>query len=461
MSVVFIGNVGSRDVQVEGQANLPRDSRTLGEMILKDWDGHRSNLSFPIVMKALDTVINRHQQIDHIFLFASNQADDKYRHTDTAPFAEIVKRYLLEMKKVSDEAIIKIIHIDQNPSDYDKMLRLYGDKLQDIKNQLDGAHDKNEIYAAVTGGTPAMSFMLLWQGVEIFEQSIHPLYVIQDKPMPISLDIGRSLLLNALTSDLQASIDIYQYSAAYALLESKERFLRDAWRERYNTIHALLDFARKRYNFNFKQAEGALLGSDRGLDKAFKDTLERITQDICNRDEAWLLREEIYALQIDIKNEAYKDGVTHVFAFLESFLRLYAMRVMGIQLSEDYKKIEPDWLASRPELTAYLDGKKVHYENVNTFVLERILGFFAKNDSDIDEVSQQVTALEPVKKLRNSATHMHGGISKRSVEDIYPGGFDAIVDSMQSLYQTLFNGDFPPNPYDEVNHVIMRLIDEA
>ncbi|NJO85070.1 MAG: hypothetical protein HC828_21530 [Blastochloris sp.] len=161
MTISFLANVGSRDVIAEGRANLPKDSRTLGEMILADWEQYRSDLRLPILVKALEAVVKKHSKVDHIFLFASDQHDKAYRHTDTLPFAQIVKQVLKERYGGWIETATEIVTISDNPSDYDKMLYFYSNSLQRIADQLQGDYS---IYAAVSGGTPAMSFMLLWQG---------------------------------------------------------------------------------------------------------------------------------------------------------------------------------------------------------------------------------------------------------------------------------------------------------
>jgi len=456
MTIAFISNVGSRDVWVDGQTISSKDSRELGESILAEWDVHKPNLRLPILVKALDAILNNDRNISHIILFASDQADKNYRRTDTEPFAQIVKRVLIEKYGQWIEPVIKIITTDKNPSDYDLMMNFYEDKLNQLKPELLAV---SKIYASVTSGTPAMAFMLLWQGVEVLGEHIHPLYVIQEKSLPISLNIGQSLLMKAFIDDLQDSVVVYQYSAAEKLIESQKQFLERA-KINYDALYALVTYALQRFNFNFQRAHGALLGAEKNLDAEKRAIIIALADEIDGRNEAWLLREEIYGLKIDFFNGAYKDGVTHIFAFIESFLRGYANSV-GVKFTPDMKFLDKVWLAQQTSLTKYLDGKGVKYEGaINTFALKRILGFMGKTNQSIEDVVKCVEEFQKLQDIRNAAIHTHGGVALQDVENAYHGGVIGIFQDIWGLYTILFGEISHDNPYDALNTLIMSLIEE-
>lgn len=455
MTISFLANVGSRDVIAEGRANLPKDSRTLGEMILADWGQYRSDLRLPILVKALEAVVKKHSKVDHIFLFASDQHDKAYRHTDTLPFAQIVKQVLKERYGDWIETATEIVTISDNPSDYDKMLHFYSNALQKIADQLQGDYS---VYAAVSGGTPAMSFMLLWQGVEIFQQHIQPLYVIQERPLPLQLNIGQMLLMNAILSDIKKSIQVYGYSAAKQLLNAHDGLL-DRLLPTYRTVCSIVEYSYQRLNFNFEAAEGALLGAESGLDADFVQRIDILIDSIRNRDSIWLLREEIFGAEIDFRTHAYKDALANVFAFREGLLRWLALRE-GVQL-EDNRKLAPEWLNSQSEeLLIYLKEKNIDLNrNVTTFVFERILGFLARQNPALKTLTDRIDRFVALSTIRNNAIHNHAGVSINDVTREYNGSVEDIINDMRDLLVQITNTDMGDNPYDTINALILALIE--
>lgn len=455
MTISFLANVGSRDVIAEGRTNLPKDSRTLGEMILADWEQYRSDLRLPILVKALEAVVKKHSKVDHIFLFASDQHDKAYRHTDTLPFAQIVKQVLKERYGGWIETATEIVTISDNPSDYDKMLSFYSNSLQRIADQLQGDYS---IYAAVSGGTPAMSFMLLWQGVEIFQQHIQPLYVIQERPLPLQLNIGQMLWMNAILSDIKRSIQVYGYSAAKQLLNAHDGLL-DRLLPTYRAVCSIVEYSYQRLNFNFEAAEGALLGAESGLDTRFVQRIDSLIASIRNRDSIWLLREEIFGAEIDFRTHAYKDALANVFAFREGLLRWLALRE-GVQL-EDNRKLGSEWLDSQSEeLRAYLEEKKIDLNrNVTTFVFERILGFLARQNPELKALTDRIDRFVALSTIRNNAIHNHAGVSIDDVTREYNGSVEDIINDMRDLLVQITNTDMGDNPYDTINALILDLIE--
>lgn len=450
MTIAFIANVGSRDVQVAGEETT-KESRRLGETILADWDTHRSRVQLPILGKALEYVIKKHQMIDSIVLFATNQRDSTYRYSDTLPFAQIIKRYLIETYGDWVDDALAIVEINENPSDYDAMMRFY-------EHELTAFQGVDQTYIEVTGGTPAMSFMLLWQGVDKLGQRARPLYVLEQIRKPRALNVGLKLLASTLDTALKRSIDVYQYNAALQLLDANQELLRDHWRH-FEAIAGLLDYARQRLNFNFELAENALFGLDRSLGSSDGERVLRLADEIAERDEAWVLREEIFGAEIDFRTGTYKDAVTNVFAFREGLLRYYAARADVPVI--DGKNLDLGWLDTQPDLKKYLEDKKVRVDGaITTFAYQRILGFLAKSDPAIDAVLQQIASFEKLADIRNTAIHSHSGVALPLIENAYPGGVDAILAQMRQLYETVSGQRVASNPYDGINDLIVDLLEQ-
>lgn len=450
-SVVFVANVGSRDVQVQGVANLPRDSRTLGETILSDWTQYRSQLVLPILAKALDWVLKMNENaVSRIILFASDQRDSQFRHTDTLPFAQIIQRMIDDKYGATISQRVQIVSIDSNPADYDGMLHFYAQHLQSLAGN-------QRVYLEVTGGTPAMSFMLLWQGVELLGEYAYPLYVLQNQTRPLNLTIGRELKAKSLISDIKLTLASHQYKASQGLLERSKGFLNEVLAHP-EAVQRLIAFALARYNFNFGEAERALSEIERYVPNHLRPQALTLAEDIGQRDDIWLLREEIYAAELDFRNGAYKDALANVFAFYEGALRLLALHY-GMKLV-DNRKIDPEWLASIPKLADYFKEKSIDTNrNVTTFVFERYLGFRARSDASIKPLSEAIEAFKALAAVRNEAIHNHNGVAENDIHQAYTGGISAVLAALRDFMQRLQRPVMSDNPYDALNRLVLELLD--
>ncbi len=450
MGVTFIANVGSRDIRLSGHPNPPKDSRTLGELILANWGEMHQQIALPILGKALEWVLRKHPDIDQIVLFASDQTDSQYRYTDTLPFAQIIQRYIQATYGDRLAGRVQIIAIRTNPADYDQMMRFYSDALHAFGQQ-------EIVYLEVTGGTPAMSFMLLWQGVETLQERAHPLYVLQERAMPISLNIARSLTVRALTETLAQNVRQHQYQAARDLLHARKPLLRDTVRY-FDLVYALVEHANQRQNFNFDLAATALFDIPPELPPQLSARFHDLADDISRRDVLWLLREEIYGAEIDFMHGAFKDAVANIFAFREGLLRQFAIQ-QGTHLTDKGRKLDPDWLNTEPDLVAYLRSKSIDTSrNVTTFVFERILDFRARGDDTVRSLNERIAHFKDLVDIRNTATHNHGGVSEDMIRNAY-GEVTDVLDDLRGVYAA-FTGQPPgPNSYDSINALIADLLE--
>jgi len=457
MGVSFIANVGSRDVVVEGRLNLPKDSRPLGELILSNWDTYKPHLRLPILVKTLDAVLEKHGRVDHILLYASNQADTSYRHTDTEPYARIIKQFLEEKHGDWIKSVLEIVEVNGNPSDYDLMYRFYTEDLQ-LRAEEIFAQDER-VYASISGGTPAMSIMLLWQGVQVLGTRLQPLYVLQEKETPVELKIGRDLLVRSLQANLQKVTSIYQYDAALAILKDNAALLAASLRY-YDALCLLIEAANHRVNFNFELAFNAL-ESPVSLPKPYSTQWQQALKAIQNRDDAWLLREEIYGAELDLERGAYKDAVANIFAFREGALRLYAIQ-KGAQFTDaERKRLDGAWIDSIDGLRDYLVEKDIDLKrNVTTFVFERVLDYLGKTDASIHQMVKAINGFENLAKIRNDATHSHKGVALDDIEKTYSGGIDAIVRDLRAVYAQMIGQPIAENPFKTLlNPLISALIE--
>ncbi|NLF79371.1 MAG: hypothetical protein GX573_27065 [Chloroflexi bacterium] len=460
MSVLFLANVGNREIQVPARDDLPtKDARLLGRALLEQWDNVADTLEMPILGKAFEWVARKHGPLDRVVLFASDQADPQYRNSDTILLAEVIQRLVGEKPKwkplVNFDGL-SIARVEHNPADYDYMLRLYGTFMEELAREATYDH----VYLAISGGTPAMASMLLFQGIRAFGERAQPLYITPHHAMPISLNIGQKLVVDALVEDLKISVTNYQYHTTLSLLRQHKSLLRETWSQLYPSIVAVVRYACERLNFNFVEAEATLFGADRNLPPELASRLHSLANDLQERDQAWLMREELFGAEIDFYHQAYKDAVANIFAFREELLRQLCIRY-GMRLKQQDRKLDLDWLDTEPELSAYLKEKNIDVKrSVTTYVFERILDFRAKTEPELQDFLDLIEKFKQLADIRNQSTHLHNGVSKTTIREAY-GEVSAILQDLWALY-TRFTGKKPgSNPYDAINALILELVQAA
>lgn len=142
MSIIFIANVGNRDVQLPGRGDLPSGgARELGETILGNWDAYAADIQLPILGKALDWVARVHERVDKVVLVASDQEDAQFRKGDTAPLAEVIRRILTGAAPWAERipsGDVSIERVVGNPADYDVMMRFYEGLMQTLASESTG-----------------------------------------------------------------------------------------------------------------------------------------------------------------------------------------------------------------------------------------------------------------------------------------------------------------------------------
>jgi hypothetical protein len=237
MMVVYLTNVGSRDVALHGQTPASREARPVTEQWLQTLKGlagaeraaFLEQLRAPLIEAALDYIAlspeaatescppTEQAAIAQVILIASDQAEEQHRGTDTLYGAELVKARLehLQQSRQSRWRIGRITQwlIRENPADYDVMHAWYSRHLRQVR---EAAH----VFVSVTGSTPAMNTALLIQSIERFGERTHPLYLPQGERQPVPLDIGRQLLRRARLAEARALVEHYAFAAARQVLKA-------------------------------------------------------------------------------------------------------------------------------------------------------------------------------------------------------------------------------------------------
>ncbi len=493
MTIMLLANVGNRDVGVTREIPIPGEvnplwndkasRRAMGRAILENWEACRPHLSLPIIGKAVDYILDREGTIDRIILIASDQSgvpdvSDYHLAQDTIELAHVVSRYLTATCGLPEETITTWT-IERNPADYGGMQTFFRARLRALKEEEQAPGLR--AYLEVSGGTPAMTSMLLTVGAEVFGLDAYPLYVSQYEETPFQLDLGRRVVAESLQDVIRENTRLYAYHAAARTLASNLELL-DAFCPA-EAIHAVCAYAHQRLNFNFEEAQSALTPALEGARHEDLGTLALSEAEHYGRTE-WLLHEILFNAEIRLRIGAYGDFLVRVFRFDEAILR-YMARRLGARLvdrkgepDEHGEFLDPDWLNGKPGLQDYFDTKHVRRGDegrisANRFVLNLTVVYLARQQDDqaADQARKKLGKLQRLSSVRNEsfAVHTFDGVSSQRIAAAFTGRGDAesgetqlvkIVNRMREVCELATGQPVAEiNPYDRINARILDLLD--
>lgn len=490
MTGLLLANVGNRDVVLTDRSRLPQhedprwwDSpRRLGEEIAANLDRYDAALELPLLHPTLDWLLNE-QGIAaddlQVVLFASDQPHhltlERDWLKDTAPFAQVI-RELLEKRYKIPKRFVK--HIEGSPADYANMLAFYLRTLPQIAAK---APPDSEVFLEVSGGTPAMSSMLIVAGVEVFGDRVHTLYLEQDARHPSEIGVAQQLFARKSRETLLGQIELYAYNAALQTVEQSGRLIAPD-NHRRDLLACLLSYADRRLAFDFRRARNALHGA---LALTTGNTQAQIRYWLRELQEPTIadnLSEVIHSAAIKLQLGEYADLVQRVFRFQEASFR-YLAEQMGMQYksSKSDEFLDEDWRKSLPALDNYLrryrrgyDGRKlaetdrdievITTRSLNRFSLGAIVEYFVEHEprwKPLRAVVDRLFSLSAVADLRNKGLSGHGfnGIGREDLEAALGDGADMLIDRLRRIYTEIFEGEPGEDPYRAVNTLLVEVIE--
>lgn len=501
MTTLFLANVGTRDVQLSDESLLPEElrgkasPRLVGEEILKDYRRYAGTLQVPMIAACLRWLLEERQVSPtelHVHLFASDQAappttPERQWLQDTLPFAEVIRHFLLDGglvyavesagKRHGRESCplrlagsqVHIHAVKGNPADYVGMLDFFTQKLAHLAERVDPAAD---IYMEVSGGTPAMTSMLIVAGVEAFGRRVQTLYVEPGARQPYPLDIARRLLARRAREAFCAQVKVYAYAAAAEILASDKNLLVEDVR-RQDVLSALLEYGRRRLAFDFRRAREALSTACQYADQSVAPHLRQWWRELdpAERDTVVLVQELIHSTRILYRMGDYADFTQRLFRFQEASFRHLAERMGMRYKDEDEKRVDPAWVRSVPGLSDFLDnyrtpdGQALRWMDVelNRVNLGAFADFFTRNDHaaiPLWPAVEKLHRLSGVADLRNKGLAGHGfqGIGKEDLDAAWGEDADGILPLMEQVFQALFGYPVGDSPYDGLNEVLLKLL---
>jgi|GEM_PF-1170963 len=481
MSVILLANVGNSDLEIEPKELLPplrMSSRSLGEEVLQNYGKYEAHIQLPLVLSALEYIV-KHEAISlneiEVNLFASDQVKaitpESEWAKDTAPVAEVIKQYLF--KKGIPKKQIKIHKIEGNPADYTNALYFHRDRLAEVHKNIS---PNTRVYLEVSGGTPAMTAMLILMGVETFGQDVSTLYLDRSSKEAYRIDVAQVLFARKTREALRNQIHLYAYASALNTLEVNGALIvRDD--QNRNLLARLLGYADRRLAFDYERAREELREA-----RAIGEMQARLRfwqNELREKDTAKTIAELINSAIIKLNLGEYADFTQRLFRFQEATFR-YMAEKMGIKYSQSGDQyLSVTWFTSQVDLDNYLKEYLRHSNGIpllqpnlvdvkrslNRYNLGAIVEYFVTQTPDwkhLQTTIDQLFLLSSVADLRNKGIAGHGfeGVSRADIEAKYEHSLESLIDNLKQIYKDVFEVEVPDNPYDALNTLIMSLIEE-
>lgn len=469
MTVIFLANVGSSDLQLDN-GNRITPPRPAGKELLERWAKPGEDLSgrlrLPILVPSLREVLAIHQQIDHLTLFATDQSDPRYRATDTLHFAELARRWLQsrpEFANVLGEIQVNTLN-DASPATYDSTFAAYAFRVASLDND-----EITACYVGITGGTPAMNMALLFHAVRVFGSRCQAVYKRPDPEEPaFPLDIGTQLRQSVSRQAVVAALERKDFAATLALMEEAGGYDDD--------LVALTRYGKQRLNFDFDSARSSLSRAiASGYRRpALRDLATAAIRDLDRlraRDSGARLAELTHNAAVAYQAQRYVAFLGRVYRFQEALLRWIMENVCDLPTDmspEHREETRREWkkrIEDHAKLQAFLKKQTIgdrplDYEQITRPTMEAIIRFVRDQNERADGTpyldkrsrglfyggSKKFTEFNQLANLRNRTIIAHDfqGVSAAIVEAKYAG------DPVEGLYDVLNKFGVPvgANPFE-------------
>ncbi|MFZ4816432.1 MAG: hypothetical protein ACOYL5_17990 [Phototrophicaceae bacterium] len=449
-----------------GEAGLPPEKRDQqGQILQKEKDKELRKLAKDLELE--------------IILFASDQQRDLVKpddwEKDTKPSAELIQEFLYKRYEIPKKNI-KIRTIDGSPADYANALQYLDEQTRTLAKNYPTVE---RVYLEIAGGTPAMTTMLLLNGVETFGERAVTLYIDRASTSADMIPVAAELHARETRENILEQMSLCVYGVAAKSAEANRERLSSDSKVQASVIQ-LLRYADRRLAFDYKRARFALeeasthlRGTQQAQVRAWLSKLKEITLDE-------QVAELIYGAQIKVQLGEYADLTQRIFRFQEAVLRHMSEKA-GVQYKADNKGdfVLPAWL-NAAEQAPLLDYLKRYQRDskgnpspevtpvdvnraVNRYSLGALVEFYTRQPTfaHYQPTLELIFRLSGVADLRNKGIAGHGfeGFGKDDLEESYGDSVETLLNNLSVIYSAVFEMELPPSPYDQVNTLIRQLLE--
>ncbi len=457
MTVIYICNVGSRDLYCDGQP-LARP-RPDGRAILENFASYRGRLSLPAIEPGLHLARAHRGRVDLALFYVTDQPQDvpaQHRDHDTVNLGRIIQRYLVakpesKVKKVILRSVRKLFSADN-----DEAHDLYHQDLARLRTSLPGVR---ACYVSIAAGIPGLNTALLFQAIRHFEEHCLPLYV-STEGSPVSLNTGYTIVNNVLKDLVIERLKGRDFAQAATLLQGLGA---------EPALIGLARYAQLRLNLDFETAQEILgetmIAIANDTTREFCEELRAGLAGLIERQPEALIIELYYNARILYFNERYTDFLGLMFRFLEVVLSQEIARIYGLPAADTPQDIRPAFRTvienNRPLQTflAHTGVDKARNHQRNLFFIIAMLRYLIDDRGNKDEDGRPLLSAEDQKRYRRIyeiAARMCR-LVKLYNKSIAAGGFEGVS---RPLIMSTYISDGAAagrNPSDDMS-VLMELL---
>jgi hypothetical protein len=474
--IAYIANVGTRDIQVDGKP-LSRP-RSEGAELLAQYDAVRARLSAPIVFPGLLRVLETAPRIEHIQLFATDQArhttEERFYDKDTIELGRILERLLRE--ELGERlGTIDCRPIPHNPADHGLASTFFAGRLR----VLVPPETYDAVWVAPVGGADATNLGITLEAIRTYRGKCQLIYVFPGERVQ-TLDLQREILRDYAREEVKAHLDRRDFVAVRGTLVRSR--LGSPW------LPALCAYADCRLRFDFAGAAAALDEATVATDGAeevarieqCRTSLARLSKendvvqpDSISSEKAWdewfllqraCLAELYFNLRLRVLRGEWVDFLGRLFRLSEASLRL-AFELGTRHSTEKVDGGFPDFgkaLEADAELVALFKQKGVTWQEPNSGTLGIWLGAQAKRDGKLwGPVHAAMKKIAELAELRNKSILAHGfqGVSRGRIEEILKQPVMDFVD--RDLRKLLTQLDTSVTETDDPLRAIVRWLEDV
>jgi hypothetical protein len=363
---------------------------------------------------------------------------------------------------------VRIHTIEGNPADYKNMLDYFS---REFAGMLCWVDDDTRLYLEITGGTPAMTSMMVVAGVEVFGRRTHTLYVERGIERPYRVGIGRRFFSRRAQATLRTQLELHAYAVAQEMVrQERDLIARDV--ERQRLILALIEYADRRLSFDFERAKTALHHAHEYATGDVQARIQYRQRELAEQASETLIAELVHSTRIKYRLGDYADFTQRLFRFQEAVFR-YLAEQMGMEYADpaDNEYISISWIEGLPALKTFLadydlgSGRRgVDLKrSLNRMSLGAIVDYFVQHVPDwtvLKTIVPEIHRLSRVARLLNKGLAGHGfeGIGRQDLAVAFGDEADRIISVVEDIYTTVFEAPLDASPYDRVNDLILELL---
>ena len=487
--MIFISNIGNRDVVYNGDY-LERDKvRQIGEEIFNNYKKEKDKLTYPILEPFMRVFADK---LKNIYVFVTNQENTRIRNSDTIYLGSVIQKWISETYKIR----VNVVQYTNNPTNYEEVYNFFTSYFIQEGNIIKKA-DKRII--SLSGGTPQMNGALYVILSSLFLEGNELYSVFEDNL--ISINHERTINKILVKKSCLELLDINQYQSIMELLEKNNM-------QNVDPLIFLLKYAQQRKNFDFDNAQKQLDNFLKSIPSANHKDYEILSLENASKPMN-LIKELFWNMELSYKNQNYLFLVALLFRLEEALLyeiihylfrndisldlnkkkthskfvdflenqesdlwnALQDITIKGIPLKVKNKEL------SRPVLffIAMLKLNEMRAQDEEGMQIRNILDLFDKiNKYCFDDLTPEQrsdkykdrTSEVCLGDLRNSSIIAHGfePVSKEKIESLYKDNLNSLIyrlkDNLKHFLILFSKGNrmFINNIFQEINKKIEKLI---